>query len=253
MVMKMKSDTIGPGRDIAKAPPRKVGFGFSLIELLVVISIIALLLSILMPALGKARTAAWRLKCAANLKQIHLAMELYLYDNNRTYPCDPGPFPGPAGFTFWMGIWGSWVLPDPGTSLTKKGSSIMSCPENRSDWGFSYAYSMAFYYSPKDINAMTPHFSATFMTILPVTPQRSANVARPSQKVMVGEWFSSHVPVAFDDGWWIWEGSRNYLFADGQVNFLKAKEMRKARDGLPDLHLTYDGIKGIDWPAEQDP
>jgi prepilin-type processing-associated H-X9-DG protein len=56
-----------------------------------------------------------------------------------------------------------------------------------------------------------------------------------------------------DQGWWVWEGKRNYLFADGQVRFLEAMEMRKARDGLPDLHLTHDGIKGIDWPAEQVP
>jgi prepilin-type processing-associated H-X9-DG protein len=178
-------------------------------------------------------------------------MELYLYDNNRTYPCDPGSFPGPAGFTFWMGIWGSWVQPNLGTSLTKKGPSIMSCPENRNDWGFSYAYSMSFYYSPTQINTMN-NYSDTYLTTLPVTPQRSANVARPSQKVMVGEWFSSHVPVVFDNGWWMWEGKRNYLFADGQVNFIEAKEMCRARDWLPDPHLTYDGIKGIDWPAEQE-
>jgi prepilin-type processing-associated H-X9-DG protein len=43
-------------------------------------------------------------------------------------------------------------------------------------------------------------------------------------------------------------GSRNYLFADGQIRFLKAREIREANDRLPDANLTIGGIKGTDWP-----
>jgi prepilin-type N-terminal cleavage/methylation domain-containing protein len=161
--MKVESNTAGPQRHVAEARPSKVSSGFSLLELLVVIAIIALLLSIMMPALGKVRSTAWRLKCAHNLKQINLAMQMYLYENNQTFPCASGPFPG--GFTFWMGIWGSWIQPNPGSSLTQRGPSIMSCPENRTQWGFSYAYSMGFYYSPKHINTMSD-YTATFLTTL---------------------------------------------------------------------------------------
>jgi prepilin-type N-terminal cleavage/methylation domain-containing protein len=59
--------------------------GFTLIELLVVISIIALLVSILLPALGSARAAAQGSKCISNERQWALSMEMYLQDWNMTY------------------------------------------------------------------------------------------------------------------------------------------------------------------------
>ena len=57
---------------------------FTLIELLVVISIIALLASLLLPALSKARNVALRSKCMGNQKQIAMSMILYNNDNDDT-------------------------------------------------------------------------------------------------------------------------------------------------------------------------
>ncbi|MDI6447615.1 type II secretion system protein [Anaerobaca lacustris] len=59
---------------------------FTLIELLVVISVIAVLMAILMPALGKARELAQGAACKGNLKNYTLAVAMYLDDHDRKFP-----------------------------------------------------------------------------------------------------------------------------------------------------------------------
>jgi prepilin-type N-terminal cleavage/methylation domain-containing protein/prepilin-type processing-associated H-X9-DG protein len=222
---------------------------FSLIELLVVISIIALLLSILMPSLARARAAALRLKCAHNLSQIHMALHLYLNANEDTFPCSQDPLPG--GYWLWMGRWRSFVEPYLGGKITEKNPSVVVCPQdttyNDSYEAFSYAYSMTFYHSPEQIDQMNT-VEDTYIFARPSIPQRLSNVSKPARKILAGEWFSNHFSAVGDQGWWSWRGRRNYLFVDGRVDYLDAEQIRPARDHLPDANLTINGIKGVDWP-----
>jgi prepilin-type N-terminal cleavage/methylation domain-containing protein len=87
--------------------------GFTLVELLVVISIIALLMAVLMPALARVRSQAKAVLCLSNLKQWGLAFSLYTSDNDGKFM--NGYVPQSSGY-MWaggngggMGSW--WFIP----------------------------------------------------------------------------------------------------------------------------------------------
>lgn len=92
--------------------------GFTLIELLVVISIVALLLAILLPALGRARSLARQTVCQSRLRQWGLAFAAYAVENSGRYPhadgrdrCgDEEPFNREGRADYWFG-WVDVVAP----------------------------------------------------------------------------------------------------------------------------------------------
>jgi prepilin-type N-terminal cleavage/methylation domain-containing protein/prepilin-type processing-associated H-X9-DG protein len=68
---------------------------FTLVELLVVIGIIAILVGILLPVIGRAREQAKRVQCASNLRQLSTAFLMYCHENKDWFPF-PAVFGGPA-------------------------------------------------------------------------------------------------------------------------------------------------------------
>jgi len=66
--------------------PRSTVAGFTLVELLVVIGIIAILVAMLLPALNKSRESANRVQCGSNLRQWGQALFMYAGDNKQHLP-----------------------------------------------------------------------------------------------------------------------------------------------------------------------
>jgi prepilin-type N-terminal cleavage/methylation domain-containing protein len=64
----------------------KFNHGFTVIELLVVVSVICILAAMLFPVIGRARLSAYGSRCTGNLKQLHTALRLYLDDYGEQFP-----------------------------------------------------------------------------------------------------------------------------------------------------------------------
>lgn len=226
--------------------------GFTLIELLVVVAIIAILAAILFPVFVQAREKGRQATCLSNLKQIGTAFSMYLQDYDES-------FPNTGVQVLWTGRFWRWPLKpylaygrqaDPSSPLKSTGSDahILVCPSDakaRVEWdSTSYAYSCAFYHTPEQINRMKGPLDSV-NTALPTVTQTLAAVQYPAAKALVGEWLSNHESPKEAD-WWKWEGARNYVFVDGHARYLRARQIRPAANGLPDINLTVDGLSGRD-------
>jgi prepilin-type N-terminal cleavage/methylation domain-containing protein/prepilin-type processing-associated H-X9-DG protein len=89
---------------------RATGNAFTLVELLVVIGIIALLISILLPTLGKAREVARRAACLSNLRQVHQAFHFYALENRDQVPLGHRSASKQFNSMVFSATSGRWVL-----------------------------------------------------------------------------------------------------------------------------------------------
>ena len=234
--------------------------GFTLIELLVVISIIALLMSILMPALARVRELASRVVCGTNLSGIGKAMGIYANNN------ESGRFPRAGGRNSILGAVTAWdavaeaaaFTGSPPTATitsslwllvrgdyaTAKQFVCGSDPDTDgqfriadpySVWDFgptpvdycSYAYHMPY----DDASGFSFGMTSASNPGLPVAADRN-----PGDE-------SDNSRAHQDEG-------QNVLFVDGHVNFERSEQGRRGRDcGLNDDDIY--SCEGTDAPIDR--
>jgi prepilin-type N-terminal cleavage/methylation domain-containing protein/prepilin-type processing-associated H-X9-DG protein len=211
--------------------------GWTLIELLTVIAVIAVLAAILLPVFHQAREKARQATCISQLKQLASATLMYAQDHDEVLPCFWDYYDGEGKFGGWI-FYSTFGQCLPGNFDPSKGSiypyirnaPIYTCPSDRCRQGNSYAYNGAL--SPNPVAKVGPGFHFG----LPL-----AAIQEPANIILFTEEETGHGST--DDGHHLPEGNypttrhhgrSNFAFCDGHVKALLP-------DNVPSQSFRY-------WP-----
>jgi prepilin-type N-terminal cleavage/methylation domain-containing protein/prepilin-type processing-associated H-X9-DG protein len=213
-------------RSPLRTPHSALRIGFTLVELLVVISIIAILAGLLLPALDRAKKAAKSINCLNNLKQSATAMTMYAQD-----------YKGLMQIYWYTGTEYRWSqrLYDDGYMASK---NTFVCPSAEPTIFTSYLYTYGGIMSipTKDkiaIGSGSDNPRGTFL--------RLADVKNPSDFIVLGDngysnptkanLFKQYASMYFDGDWSIHlrhENLANLAFADGHAQACNASDIAKS-------------------------